>query len=219
MSATGWTVVLGVIVGGCGGVGESGGGGGDVGSDVVAEDVDSAPDAPVAGATEVDTIRIEGMAEAIEVQRVESPPGFAAQFTTTAPADMRVDFIEAGEGQEARFTAAFAGTHTPAATFRFVPLPGADSEVEAREQVAAVAGQHSAAAREPPLRDWAVEEYALSGERSGFIGLGRAADVWYYFQASYPPEYGDGMGPRIDLILRNWRWMPEGEPLTRDSEG
>lgn len=160
-----------------------------------------------------DTILIEGMPEVIGVHSIRSPAGFPLAFTTLVPGDMETDFISTGESDAIRFEAAFAGIPREDAALLFiVPLVTADSAATGR-WVAEVALEQGAVRLPEPNHSWAVEEYRLQGEAIGFIALGEHADRWFYFRASYPPEFADGMGPRLDLIFRRWRWADDGAPL------
>lgn len=160
-----------------------------------------------------DTILIEGMPEVIVVRSIRSPAGFPLAFSTFVPGDIETDFISTGESDVIRFEAAFAGIPREDAALLFiVPLVTADAAAT-RQWVAEVALEQGAVRQSAPNLPWAVEEYRLQGEMVGFIALGEHAGRWFYFQASYPPEFAEGMGPRLDLIFRRWRWGDDGTPL------
>jgi hypothetical protein len=125
---------------------------------------------------------------------------------------MVVEFMSSGEGDAVRFEAAFAGLHVPDASLAMVVLPAGTTADEAREWVSEIAGGEPRETNgdRPP---WMAEAYTIRGEYSGFAALGGRGGRWFYFVASYPPEFGDGIGPRIDLILSRWRW-PDGSGLS-----
>lgn len=63
-----------------------------------------------------------------------------------------------------------------------------------------------------PMHPWAFTGYRLRGvvgsqPVTGWISMGQRQDRFFYFMALYPPEYGDGLGPRFEYILRTWRWL------------
>ena len=163
------------------------------------------PPADGAAVLESETLSIEGETEVIRVQAVVSPPSFPLAFTTVAPNDMLVDFLSSGEGDAVRFEAAFGGVHVPEAALVMMVLPAGTTAEDARDWVAEIAG---GTPREPESDrpSWMAESYTIRGELSGFAALGERESRWFYFLASYPPEFGDGIGPRIDLILSRWRW-------------
>ncbi|TVP42059.1 MAG: hypothetical protein EA350_17720 [Gemmatimonadales bacterium] len=156
---------------------------------------------------------VEGMPEVMAVQAFETPVSFPLGFSTVVPADMRVEQVGSGEGDVVRFEAAFGGVHRPEALLSLTVLPGDLSESEAREQFASVAAVLGAGPHSGERFPWALQERMLIGDVSGFVALGRHQDRWYLMAMQHPPEYGDGMAPRVDLMLRRWRWTSDGSPL------
>lgn len=154
-----------------------------------------------------ETISIEGTREEIAARRFESPIAFPIGFTTVVPADMIVEFASTGEGDAIQFEAAFGGVREPEARLAIVVMQDGTDERAARSRISAL----GAAAARIEGRAWDLEAYSLE-EGPGFIALGERNDEWFYLLASYPPEYGDGMAPRLDLILRRWLWS-DGTPL------
>ncbi len=160
-----------------------------------------------------ETISIEGMAHVLEVVEYRSPMDFPLGFTTVLPTDMAVDYVSSGVGDEVRFEAAFAGNRRPDAALSFVALPeGADS-ADARDRIEVVVAEINGQPVEPIPGDWAVERYRVGDGYSGSLAVGTENEKWFYFLARYPPEFADGMGPRIELILRRWKWSGTGAPL------
>jgi hypothetical protein len=160
-----------------------------------------------------ETIMIEGIPEVVLVMPFEPPVGFPLGFRTVVPADMRVQYASSGEGDAVRFEAAFGGVHRPEALLSFTVLPeGLESE-EARGRVQEIAAAMGAVRAESAGPPWALDSYRLAGEHAGFLALGEHREFWFYFLASYPPEFGDGLSPRIDLILRRWFWADDGTRL------
>jgi hypothetical protein len=201
--------LAGLLASGCTGTPESAEG--PVGIDTVPP---SALEPSEESAVEVENVHIEGMPERMLVRRFASPIDFPLGFYTRVPADMVEEFVSSGEGDVVRFEAAFGGVLRRDAFLAYHVIPEGTVAADAREMVAGVAREAGATRRsgEGPHR-WATDQYTLTGEYAGFLALGQHRDVWFYFLASYPPEYGDGMGPRIDLILRNWIWADDGTRL------
>lgn len=161
-----------------------------------------------------ETILIEGMEETIEVRAFRTPVAFPLGFSTVVPAGMAIDFVSSGEGDVVRFEAAFGGVHRPEAALIFTVLPRRIDGERAREMLAQEARQLGGVPVEPVEKPWALRQYRFQGnDVSGFIGLGEHDETRYFIAARYPPEYGDGLGPRVDLILRRWRWTDDGSPL------
>ncbi|MQA92439.1 MAG: hypothetical protein GEU90_19800 [Gemmatimonas sp.] len=160
-----------------------------------------------------DTIMIEGTPQVMRIQPVIAPEGFPLDFRTAAPMDMRTGFNQSGGGESVRFEAEFGGVYSPQAFLGFTVLPAGTDEEEAGRIVQEMAAASDGTPVSPPRDAWAVEEFRFGGERAGFVALGWREDRWYYFTAQYPPEFGDGMGPRVGMILEQWRWGDGGEPL------
>lgn len=160
-----------------------------------------------------ETISIEGMPQVLEVVEYRPPMGFPLGFTTAVPTDMVVSYVNSGLGDEVRFEAAFGGTRRPDARLTFVALPESADSADAHERIVTVVAEINGQPVEPLPGDWAVERYRVGDGYSGSLALGTENGKWYYFLAHYPPEFGDGMGPRIELILRRWKWSGTGAPL------
>jgi hypothetical protein len=160
-----------------------------------------------------DTILLEGMPEVIDVRRVESPTGFPLPFATTIPGDMEVVFEE----DAVRFEAAFGGVRSPQA-FLELRVLGEGTDAEAARETA-TGSEAGLEAVDPPRLDWAMEEYRRRGEELGFVALAEAGGRRYYFNARYPAEFADGMGPRVGMILDRWTWTADGGALVGDEPG
>lgn len=166
-----------------------------------------APERPSARPqTKAVTVQIEGMAETLTVSLLEPPDPFPLDFSTYVPEDFQVETVSSGEGDALRITAAFGGQPNEQALFTIFAFPER-VDVEAAQQVAEQTAQTMGGT---PVEDrryaWTLAEYQLQGERSGFLALGEHGGSPFYLLATYPPEFGDGMAPRIKLILREWRW-------------
>jgi hypothetical protein len=161
-----------------------------------------------------ETLYIEGMAEVIPVQTFRSPLGYPLGFSTVVPEDMVVEFVSSGEGDAVRIEAAFGGVRRSDVLLSFVTLPEGTDVADARQAAGEIARMNGGTEETDRARfPWADMVFRLGQETAGFIALGEHRDRWFYFLASYPPEFGDGMGPRIDLILRRWTWADDGTGL------
>lgn len=153
-------------------------------------------------------IQIEGMAETVPVRLLSAPDEFPISFSTYIPDDMRVDTIYSDEGITLQITAAFGGNYNAEAHVSIFAFPAATTKDQAEQTVFSF----DAEPVEEKRYAWPEAEYQLQGARSGFLALASHEETWFYILAAYPPEYGDGMGPRIHLILDEWQWS-SGEPL------
>lgn len=179
----------------------------DAGAPVAIDPTPTAASPPDTLATLAETVHIEGMPEVLPSRVFQSPDDFPLGFSTIVPADMEIELVRSAERDGVRFQARFGGVRSPAASLTFVALPEGASAEAARTVAADLASQVGGVRASDGQRyDWAVEEYRLEGGRSGFLALGEHRGVWFYILSAYPPEFGDGMGPRVALILRRWTW-------------
>jgi hypothetical protein len=160
-----------------------------------------------------ETISIEGTAQQLAVVDYRSPADFALGFTTVVPTDMRIDYATSGRGDEIRFEAAFGGVHRPDAALSIVAFPAGTDTAAVRARIDETVAQVRGVRMERNPDDWALERYRVADGHSGSLGVGLQNGTWYFIMTLYPPEYGDGMGPRADLILRRWQWTGSGTPL------
>jgi hypothetical protein len=62
--------------------------------------------------------------------------------------------------------------------------------------------------------DWTIREYFfMSDEFTGAIYAGEHEGQYFFFDIHYPWEYGDGMVPRVNLIMEHFTWVESGETL------
>jgi len=155
---------------------------------------------------------IEGMTETIAVDLLEAPKAFPLNFSTYMPDDMQVETVSSGEGDALRITAAFGEQPNEQAALTIFAFPARVNAQEARKVVDQTAQALGGTPREDRRYTWSTAEYQLQGEQAGFLALGEHDGISFYLLAAYPPELGDGMAPRIELILREWRWA-DGQPL------
>jgi hypothetical protein len=160
-----------------------------------------------------ETVYVEGMPEVMPVVAFRPPLAFPLGFETVIPADMAVDLASSGEADVVRFEAAFGGVRRPDVSLTFAVLPAEVEAEEARSNIAALARTLGATQRTEQIPPWATHAYDAVADTAAFLTLGRHRDHWFYLLARYPVEYGDGMAPRIDLILRRWIWIDDGTPL------
>ena len=66
------------------------------------------------------------------------------------------------------------------------------------------------------MYDWTIREYFfMSDEFTGAIFAGLQDDQFFYIETHHPWEFGDGFGPRANLILETFTWRDPSEPLIR----
>ncbi|HSJ14171.1 MAG TPA: hypothetical protein VK939_07140 [Longimicrobiales bacterium] len=171
----------------------------------------------------VDTIHIEGTAQPERVALVRSPPAFRPPFSTYVPAGLRTEFMAGDSTPSVRFLAEFGGQLNPEAYLQVRIYPPGAAELVARNAVDAYLR-----GREPRQDNitessrwtWAIDAYDFSygGQARtthfvGSIAIARHGNRYLHVLVHYPAEYGDGMGPRVEQILREWRWEDDGRML------
>lgn len=156
-------------------------------------------------------IAIEGMTEEMDMYLVESPEDFPLDFSTYIPVDMQV---RTDKGNAICIWAAFGGITNKAAYVTISAFPATAGAEEARETAVRKMKTLGDIAEDTVRYPWAEAVYSLEGDRMGFLALVQENNRWFYLSAAYPPEYADGMGPRIHRIIEKWRWKDDGESLS-----
>ena len=180
-----------------------------------------------------DTLRIEGRAEVVPIAPFSSGGDFPLAFRTLVPDPARLkatlddpDATETGRGFAGAARFEWQAGADPA-FLRLVVLDSSMSDNDARGLVRSIAtdfGVIASAGIEDeegvpaPGHPWSILGYRLRGlvdgvAVDGWISLGMKDDHPFYFMALYPPQYGDGLGPRFDYILRQWVWLDGDRPL------
>lgn len=171
--------------------------------------------------TLVDTLYIEGMPDVARATLVRAPQEFDMPFSTYLPQGMNVEYRTDSSGAAVRFVAAFGGVVEPQAYLQVRKHPLATSAQQARDVVSAFLAGKTVRPADAP--DWALDVHAFDYEDhagiayTGRIMLARHGPRFLDVVQHYPPEYGDGLGPRFHSILRHWRWEDTGAPLIGDS--
>lgn len=165
--------------------------------------------------TKPGTIRVEGTEERVELRLFESPPGFPLRFYTYLPPDLIAEPVAAGEGDAVRFSANFGGVKREDASVILFVYPQQITAEDARAMTGNLAQRHGGAEVEERVYNWSLDEYAFSShDEVGRLSLGERAGRSFYILVSYPPEFGDGFGPRSHVVLDEWRWTDTGQPLS-----
>lgn len=163
-------------------------------------------------ATRLDTMQVEGMWDTVTVHLFRTPAGFALPFSTYVPRDLLAE--PAPEEGTVRFVANFDERRNDSVQVAIRAHPGGTSETQARAALAAALGGRKVARDENRMTTWSVEEYDLQDlDMTGRGMLGRHGDRWFHVVIRFPSEYADGFGPRVRIILQEWRWADTGEPL------
>jgi hypothetical protein len=180
-------------------------------------------------------IMIEGMADTLEFRLVRAPRDFPLPFSTYVPDDMDAEFTERDGRHVVHFTARFAGRVEPRARLSVHAYPPGTPVEQAQSELAAYLSglfpddspirgpEYERATPIEPASGyaWAANETRFEvpradapGTLTGRSGVGMHGDRAFHFVIEYPPEYGDGMGPRVDAILDEWRWEDTGRMLS-----
>ncbi len=171
--------------------------------------VQRARPAAAARAPEVEGfITIEGMRQPMTFRLYQAPEGFPFEFETYLPEDVEADPVSSGEGDAIVFRPAHRGEQGERAVLSITVPAASPGAAEALTLVRQIAGTMGEAERvEKGGYTWSLEEYRFrSTEVLGSVALGRHDGSYFYVITAYPPEMGDGFGPRVARILGEWRW-------------
>lgn len=211
-------LALGLALAACGGTGEDAATDDVAGEDSVTRLTDDNGSAGARPPTRSDTVRIEGMAEPISLRLFTALEDFPLPFTAYVPEEMAA---QRASESAVDFIAEFGGTRSEDA---FVHLYVFPEETDRQAALAAAKAYKTgrgipisqgleiiADATLPPHLRWAEEAYRFryqSVDRwyAGTLGVGRKGDRYFMIVRHRPAEYGDGFGPRADLITETWRW-------------
>lgn len=166
--------------------------------------------------TKPGTLRVEGTDEPITLRRVDEG---AVPFTTFIPeGDFGVESGRAREGTFARFTAQFGGVLNPDAYVHFV-FPDAPLD-SVRAALFGTGGRFEREGWQEEIGPspclWAHEGFvyrAPGSDATGIVCLGEHAGDAFYLLTHHPAEYGDGFGPRLNVLLDEFRWRDTQQPL------
>ncbi len=173
-------------------------------------------------ASQIGVLMLEGAADSVEFRLVQSPAGFPAGFSTYIPADMQAQPRATDAGHSLEIVANFGDVRNERAYLQFFFYPAGTSLALARTNIDSfITGLNPEVDRSRPVTPypWATEQIAFSypHEQQTFVGhaaIAQRGAVPFHLIVHYPAEYGDGMGPRVDAVLREWRW-DDGSPLMR----
>jgi hypothetical protein len=182
-----------------------------------------------------DTLMVEGMPEPVESRLAESPE---ARFSTYVPPGITMEVLTTGDSASVRFSASFAGPADPNAYMHVRTYPPHAGVGTARENIATflrtlrphddpvggmVRGTEPYEQAEPPPWGEEAHTFAYTGDTSirytGRIVLARSTSGFFHVLTHYPAEFGDGLEPRFERILRHWRWESTGEMLWPNAAG
>jgi hypothetical protein len=166
------------------------------------------------------TITIEGMEETI-LLNLFYEPGFP--FYTYYPEDMIANAAVSDEGERVIFATDF-GVINPSAYVAVTVYPSDqfDSEETFAEAIGSDEGILSERGyewvekveAEDRVFEWTLREYFfMNDEFTGAIYAGEHEGQFFFFDIHYPWEYGDGMEPRVGLIMEHFTWMDTDETL------
>lgn len=162
------------------------------------------------GDTRADSIQgvltIEGMEEPIVFRLYRSGPAFSPSFSTYLPNPFRP---EPAGADTVRFRMG-----SGAAVFEVVSLPDGTSGAEARRMARAMVGTGEEVETSPLVPGALLTVLGSADGRTAQADLVRRWDRYVVLLVRYPPEYGDGVGPRGEAIREAWVWSDDGSPLT-----
>ena len=160
-------------------------------------------------------ISIEGTQDTIEARLVRAPADFTLRFSTYVPEDMSPALERSEAGEALRVTAEFGGVRNEQAYIEVLihpPGTARDGALDALRAFLRALHPDIEIQEQADRYSWAEAAFSFrypDGGGSSFIGsaaLGRHGDRWFRLLRNYPGDYGDGMGPRVGVILEGWRW-------------
>jgi hypothetical protein len=179
--------------------------------------------APPRPAERTDTVMVEGSPQVERLRLERSPDGFAVPFSTYVPEGLDVEFGAAAGIDRVRFAAAFTGTVDERAFMMVRVYPPGTTRLEVEDAVRELVASRAPGMDEtspmdaPPWADWAARlAYRRSVDQRylGAVMVGQHGGRFFEVLRLYPAENGDGLAPRLEAILRHWRWEDTGRPLT-----
>jgi hypothetical protein len=171
-------------------------------------------------ATKMETISLEGMEQTLRFRLYDSrAAGLDVPFTTYVAEDMAIRSAPPETGDRFVARAVFGGQVEPRAFVEARFLPPRTSDQAAAESLAAWAPDERPNPFEGGKRfAWSMRErWTQRGEGEdavqGVAGLGRHGGRWFVIRVVYPIEYGEGLLPRVEQVLEEWRWEDNGGGL------
>lgn len=166
-------------------------------------------------ATKSGTILLEGMPEPMDFILFEVPDGWPLAFSTYHTADFLAEPIRTGEGDAVNFVANFGGTRNDQVLLQVFFHPEGTDADEAAMVVEHLAQDFQLEPADDDDRaPWAYAVYTdPGGPNITWLAAGEYDGNYFYVLADYPAEFGDGVGPRVDVILSEWIWTDTGAPL------
>jgi hypothetical protein len=171
-------------------------------------------------------IVVEGQKQATPVELFEAPEDFPVRFSTYKPTVMQVAMAHIGSTATVTFSPVFGGQLDPDAfvqvQFDTTALAADDPAGLAIETILTESGASNLTTNELKDYDWATAaksfRFRRAGRRiTGTMIVGTRGDHSYRIFTEYPEEFGDGMGPRVSMLLRQWRWEDDYTYLLPDS--
>lgn len=157
---------------------------------------------------------IEGTPDTVATKLVRSPTDFPAGFTTYTTDDMPASVQISEDGVSIQFTAQFGGVRNERAYLQVFLYPAGTTRATATGRTEAFVSGLNPEIDLSEAGDryaWAFQETRFGYPHedvlhTGYLALAERGTTLFHVLYQYPAEYGDGMAPRIALILDEWRW-------------
>lgn len=170
--------------------------------------------------TKMETVSLEGMEQTLRFRLFDSrTAGLDVPFTTYVPDDMAIRSAPKETGDRFVARAVFGGQVEPRAFIEARFLPVRTTERAAAESLAAWAPDERPSPLDSGKRfGWSVRERWIrrgegDGAVEGIAALGRHGARWFVIHMEYPIDYGEGLLPRVEQVLGEWRWEDTQEGL------
>jgi hypothetical protein len=160
------------------------------------------------------TISIEGMEERMRFRLLDKA---GLPFTAYYPQDMIAETATSKKGTVVRFIANSGGKRNDKAALHIFFFRQGVTQKDAYATMRAAVTSQGIRNPRPlvkPQFPWSLREYSLSAqERGGLAALGSHKGRYFTILLKYPIEYEEGLWPRVEQILEEWRWRDTGRGL------
>ncbi|ACB86268.1 hypothetical protein [Natranaerobius thermophilus] len=172
--------------------------------------------------TKTDIMTMEGMEEEIELQRFLHPDDL---FLTYYPEDMITEEITWNHGSVQAFYSNFQGEVNKDAFVKFYIFdndkePASQGELNLQEFSSEM--DYELEKSDSEIKEELLEKHPWAMDAgiyydnniSGNVFSGEQSGTYFLVVIQYPHEFGDGMEPRIKMILDHYYWIDTEESLT-----
>ncbi len=160
-------------------------------------------------------LRVEGDSQIVTMELYRSPASYPPSFSTYKSADMQVASAVVGGTFSVTLSPVFGAAPNPLA---FVQIQSDTIALPEKDPAGAAVSAFTSPMKVSRLTVTPNDRYPFATAAKSFrfttegtpvtgtMIVGRRGNHTYRILVQYPPEFGDGMAPRVGLILRHFRW-------------